>query len=828
MPFNRSVVRCRSVVFPCIAAILGLSAGAKAQFSYQAPTSYSTGSVNVWNDNHGSSGDAPIATYSIGAWQTVPWPQAPTCSGGLYSQQPQFSASDWQIVQMASRTPVYQITLGAGSGSGVNRLELNSSPNSPPPGTHDACIFVLEPPSTCSTPGQCIPEAWFKWSTYIPSEAAITAGLAPYDWGGDLFQLHFVESAAPYPSGGWPILSMELDQNGNAFFAMEVKCTPGADCIQLDSSDPSSTALNWKQPLSPSFVGRWIDFAFHIKLSTGAASDGQGIQELWVDGQKVASYTGANLYSSSSGHPRLNVQHGYYRKGVATSTSPVYQSEVLYTTTNPAASGAPVITAGPSSSPTDTTATITWTTDTPATSQINYGPTNGYGSSTTLDSTQVTSHSQAITGLTPSTTYHYQVVSSNSGGTTSSADATFTTLASGGTGSYSDAVWVKQLGTPADEYGWAVATDSSGNVFVAGYTTGALQGNNQGGQDVAVAKYSSAGVAQWTAQLGSAGDEHAYGAATDSAGNLYVAGSTTDAMWGAYAGGAHDAFVAKWSPGGSSLWSDPVGSAGDDLAYAIAVDGAGNIYVAGSTTGSFGATNAGGLDAWVAKYDPNMTALWVKQFGGAGDEIARGVAVDGSGNVYVAGSATGAFGGATYNGGLHDAFLVKLDSNGAVQWTKLRGTTGDDVAYAVALKGSNPVVCGSTTGSLAYTNSGGLDAWYGEYASTGSVVGERQLGSAGDDEAYGIAADPAGNVYITGSNTQSLTPNFRGGYDIFVARYDASRNRTWIKTLGSSGNEVGLAVAANASSVYVAGGTTGALGGVNQGGKDLILAQFAP
>jgi hypothetical protein len=333
----------------------------------------------------------------------------------------------------------------------------------------------------------------------------------------------------------------------------------------------------------------------------------------------------------------------------------------------------------------------------------------------------------------------------------------------------------------------------------------------------------------WKQQLGSSLDEHGYGVATDAAGNIYVAGSTADAMWGAYFGGAHDGVVAKFGSDGAVQWSNPIGSSGDDVAYAIALDGAGNIYVAGYTTGSFGGTNAGGIDAWVAKYDQFMTRAWVRQFGGAGDEIARGVALDASGNVYVAGYTTDAFGGAVYSGGAHDGFLVKYDNNGALLWTKVRGTAGDDFAYAVTVTAGNPVVCGSTTGALGFTNTGGLDAWIGEYrASDGVALIERQVGGTGDDEAFGIAANAAGDIFITGSNTGPLFTNFQGGYDVFVAKYNSAGTRQWIKNLGSAGNEVGLAAAVSGSSVYVVGGTTAALGGPFAGGVfDIVLAQFA-
>ena len=123
-----------------------------------------------------------------------------------------------------------------------------------------------------------------------------------------------------------------------------------------------------------------------------------------------------------------------------------------------------------------------------------------------------------------------------------------------------------------------------------------------------------------------------------------------------------------------------------------------------------------------------------------------------------------------------------------------------------------------------------MDAWWGQYRATDTgYVNERQLGGAGDDEAFAVAADPAGNIYIAGSNTAPMYVHFQGGYDKFISKYDSGGTKQWIKNIGSAGNEVGLAVAAGASAVYVVGGTTAALGGPFQGGGyDLIVASFVP
>ena len=107
----------------------------------------------------------------------------------------------------------------------------------------------------------------------------------------------------------------------------------------------------------------------------------------------------------------------------------------------------------------------------------------------------------------------------------------------------------KQLGTSGEDVANGVATDSSGNVYVTGYTQGGLDGTNAGGSDLFVVKYNSSGTKQWTKQLGTSGIDSTNGVATDSSGNVYVAGVTSGGLDGTNAG-SYDLFVVKYNSDG--------------------------------------------------------------------------------------------------------------------------------------------------------------------------------------------------------------------------------------------------------------------------------------
>ena len=114
--------------------------------------------------------------------------------------------------------------------------------------------------------------------------------------------------------------------------------------------------------------------------------------------------------------------------------------------------------------------------------------------------------------------------------------------------------WTKQLGTNTNDYAYGIATDSSDNVYVTGTTWGGLDGNsNSGHDDLYVVKYNSSGTKQWTKQLGTTSDETAYGIATDSSGNVYVTGYTAGGLDGNTSAGKSDLFVVKYDSDGNKL-----------------------------------------------------------------------------------------------------------------------------------------------------------------------------------------------------------------------------------------------------------------------------------
>jgi hypothetical protein len=284
--------------------------------------------------------------------------------------------------------------------------------------------------------------------------------------------------------------------------------------------------------------------------------------------------------------------------------------------------------------------------------------------------------------------------------------------------------WNTFLGSDRLDWGLSVATDNSGGIYLAGRSVsswGAPVNDHAGGFDAFAAKLNNNGALQWNTFLGSSDDETGFSIAVDSTNNVYVAG-VSDGVWGSpvngYNGG-NDAFATKLNSSGVALWHTFLGSSGDDSGYSIAVDTAGNVYVAGYSETGWGAPvnpHAGGFDAFTVKLNSNGVLQWNTFLGGGSEDVGEAIAVSGVGDIYVSGYSESTWGApvSSYVGGF-DAFTAKLNSAGAIQWHFFSGSVFDDSADGIATDGSgNIFITGSSDagwGTAINTHTGDWDAF---------------------------------------------------------------------------------------------------------------------
>ena len=163
--------------------------------------------------------------------------------------------------------------------------------------------------------------------------------------------------------------------------------------------------------------------------------------------------------------------------------------------------------------------------------------------------------------------------------------------------------WTRFIGSAGWEYGATVRRDAAGNLYVLGRTSGTFAGQSSaGGLDAFVAKVDAAGALQWVRQLGTPGDEYPTAMALNAAGGLRIAGFTTGAFPGASNAGAQNGFVAQLDAGGALQWARQWGGTGSEYVYGMALDAADNMFVA-STRSAPGSTG----EAFLLKFAPDGT-----------------------------------------------------------------------------------------------------------------------------------------------------------------------------------------------------------------------------
>ena len=330
------------------------------------------------------------------------------------------------------------------------------------------------------------------------------------------------------------------------------------------------------------------------------------------------------------------------------------------------------------------------------------------------------------------------------------------------------ALWTNRYNGPANgvDVASAMAVDTSGNVFVTGYSDGGI-----GHYDYATIKYSGAGVPLWTNRyLGVAGAyDGAPTLAVDGSGNVFVTGHSSGA------GSYYDYATIKYSGAGVALWTNRYhGPAnGQDRASAVAVDGSGNAFV----TGTSADINGYSPDYATIKYSSAGVVLWTNRYNGPANSTDRASAVvaDGSGNVFVTGSSVG------------DYVTIAYSAAGVSLWTNRYNGTGNggDSASAMVVDGSgNLFVTGYSIGAnndydyatIKYSGVG-VPLWTNRYIGPGSD-------GYGDDYATAVAVDGSANVFVTGYSFGSTS------YDYATIKYSSAGVPLWTNRYNGPGDNV--------------------------------------
>lgn len=321
----------------------------------------------------------------------------------------------------------------------------------------------------------------------------------------------------------------------------------------------------------------------------------------------------------------------------------------------------------------------------------------------------------------------------------------------------------------------------------------------------------------WNTFLGGNGREYGFDIITDDSGNIYVTGFSTSS-WGnplnPYSGD-YDAFAAKLNANGILQWNTFLGGSSGDWSRKIARDGSGNIYIIGWSYGAWGNPlnpYGGGLtDAFVAKLDPDGVLQWSTFLGGSNFDWGMGIAVDGSGNIYVTGRSFSTWGSPVNGFERDNVFAAKLDAGGALHWNTFLGRDSSEES-SVAVSSSGDIyltgTCNASWGSPLNPYNGGLDAFVARLDSAGALRWHTFLGSSSDEAGFGITTDNNGNIYVTGyPQTLPMRKVYADYWDSpFVAKLKANGILEWNTFLGGSSENSSRSIAVDKEgNIYVTG-----------------------
>jgi hypothetical protein len=451
-----------------------------------------------------------------------------------------------------------------------------------------------------------------------------------------------------------------------------------------------------------------------------------------------------------------------------------------------------------------------------------------------------------------------------------------------------------QVWPNGEDRGQACITDAAGNVYMVGTTNsnsdiatvGAHQticagGDTIGGfsgTDAFLVKFNSSGVRQWATYYGGSEWDYGTSCAIDASGNIYMIGSTSStsgiATAGAHETTVNDGFLVKFNSSGVRQW----GTYFEGNGNACTTDASGNVYIVGLTNSTSGIATAGAHqtvmsgsgDAFLVKFNSSGVRQWGTYFGGpfnggSANETGISCATDASGNIYMVGKTPSNSGIATVGahqtaGGTQffDAFLVKFNSTGVIQWGTYYDGLGDTQPNSCATDASGNVYMAgqvfqellpdsgiSTPGAHQTTYGGGFtDAFLVKFDPNGVRQWGTYYGGSSVEEGTSCAIDPSGNVYMaghTGSTTGIATAGAHqtvfggGGLDGFLVCFNSSGVRQSGTYYGecfvsdcatdASGNVYMAGITTSSSGIATAGAHQTANG--NSGYNDAFLVKFS-
>jgi hypothetical protein len=453
--------------------------------------------------------------------------------------------------------------------------------------------------------------------------------------------------------------------------------------------------------------------------------------------------------------------------------------------------------------------------------------------------------------------------------------------------------WAKQQSGSSGETAKTVVVDALGNSYILGFYSGTMDldpgpgvvsASTVGSSDVYLVKLDPNGNFVWGRSYGSSGADEGTTLYLDNQGMLYATGFfLTQIDFSSGAGtlvlnsfGDFDAFLLKIDTAGNEQWAKQLGGfMGIEEGRSVVADDSSNVYLAGLFTGTadfdpsnnmFQLTAGGGtsFEGFVVKLDANGNLVWAKQLGGTNSDLARNIAINSNGDLFVTGTYRGTAdfdpGAAVANltsNGADDIFIVKLDRNGNFGWAKSVGGNGLDLANGIAVDSmSNVITIGQFLGNVDFDPGAGssflqpagfYDSFVLKLDSSGNFIWVKRVNSTSNVNSRFVKTDQQNNIYITGGFTGTMDVNpdtnitqnvFNSGSDdVFILKLNENGIYNWSLTAGGLNFDQATSLEISDSSyIYISGSfnssmdfdpTPGVLNLTPTASRDAFIAKYS-
>ncbi|SMC63130.1 T9SS C-terminal target domain-containing protein [Moheibacter sediminis] len=341
-------------------------------------------------------------------------------------------------------------------------------------------------------------------------------------------------------------------------------------------------------------------------------------------------------------------------------------------------------------------------------------------------------------------------------------------------------------------------------------------------------------------RLGGSDMDRAYSVIQTTDGGYIVVGESRSSASGDVSGtnkGFTDSWIVKLDASGDIEWDKLYGGNGSESAWSIQQTTDGGYIIGGnsssSASGNVSGAGKGNDDYWILKLDASGNIVWDKLYGGSGTESFTSIRQTTDGGYIVTGSTNSSNSGdvnAT-NKGVRDAWIVKLDASGNIDWKKLYGGSGNESVNSVQQTPDGGYILAgvsqsSASGNVSDVNNGGQDYWILKLDASGNIAWDKLYGGSNREVAASIELTTDGGFIVAGISASSVSGDVsgvnNGGEDYWILKLDASGNKVWDKLYGGSNNESALDMKQTADGGYIIAGrsmssASGDVSGVNNG-----------